>query len=134
MTYAIAAALQEAVFTRISTDPGVIALVGSAIYDALPSGSLPATYVTLGPEQARDRSDQTARGAEHDFVLSVNTELAGFASAKAVAAALNDALFAGPLTLARGRLVALNFLRAQARLDGAIRRIEIRFRARVDDI
>jgi hypothetical protein len=135
MSYAVAAALQEAVFQRLSADSGLAALVGDAIFDALPAGLVPQTYVTLGPEEVRDRSDATAGGAWHRFTVSVVTENVGFLTAKEVAGAVSDALVGADLALARGRLSNLDFLRARARREsgGQLRRIDLTFRARVDD-
>lgn len=136
MSYAMAAGLQAAVFQRLTADAGVAALVGAAVYDAAPPGDLPPTYVTLGPEEARDASDRTGNGARHRFTVSVVSEVAGFAAAKAVAGAVCDALEDAPLALARGRLVGLWFERASARRSGPagqVRQIDLRFRARVED-
>jgi len=136
MSYGMAAALQGAVYQHLLADTGVSALVGAAIYDALPSGELPQTYVTLGPEDVRDRSDRSGDGAVHRFTVSVVTESAGFGAAKAVAAAIDDALLDADLSLSRGRLVGLWFERAAARRSGKagrVRRIDLRFRARVED-
>ena len=136
MSYASAAALQEAVFARLSADPAVAAILGGAIFDALPAGPVPPLYLSLGPEVARDRSDGTAHGAEHEISLSVVADTAGFQQAKVAAAAVCDALAAPDLPLARGRLVFMRFLRATAKRDGAgqRRRIDLIFRARLDDI
>ncbi|NBD28508.1 MAG: DUF3168 domain-containing protein [Alphaproteobacteria bacterium] len=135
MSYAVSTALQTAVFQALSDDADVTALVGTDIYDALPAGTVPSLYIALGPERASDASDQTGHGARHDFTVSVVTDSAGFASAKAVAAAVSDALVDAPLTLTRGRLVSLRFRRAKAvRVSpGDERRIDLTFRARVDD-
>ncbi len=136
MSYGMAAALQAAVYQQLLADTDVSALVGAAIYDALPAGDLPATYVSLGPENVLDRSDKTGSGALHRFTVSVVTETAGFGAAKAVAAAITDALVGVDLTLSRGQLVGLWFERASARRTGKagrIRRIDLRFRARVED-
>lgn len=135
MSYGMAAALQAAVFSRLQGDAGLAALVGTAIYDAAPPGGLPGLYVMLGPEDVRDRSDMTGAGAAHDFVVSVVTDAGGFSAAKDAAAAVSDALVDAPLVLSRGRLVGLYFLRARAQrvARGAQRRIDLRFRARVED-
>jgi len=136
MSYAVAAALQAAVFARISGDAGVQALVGTAVFDSPPAGVLPTTYVVLGEEDVRERGDVSARGAVHEFVVSVMSDAAGFADAKAAAVAINDALVDAPLVLARGQLQSLEFWRARARRgkspDG--RRIDLRFRAQAEDI
>ncbi len=137
MSYAMAAALQAAIYDHLRADPGVSALVGAAVYDALPVGDLPATYVVLGAEEVRDASSGAVGGAEHRITISVVTEVAGFTAAKAVAVAISDALEDATLSLSRGRLVGLWFHRARARRAGPAgreRRIDLRFRARVDDI
>jgi hypothetical protein len=135
MSYAVAAALQRAVFGCLSQDAPLAALVGDAIYDALPAGALPSLYLVLGPEDVRDASDKTGAGAFHSFTISVVTEHAGFATAKAVAGAVCDALVDVDLTLDRGSLVALQFTRAKAARigTGTKRQINLIFRARVAD-
>jgi len=136
MSYGMAAALQSAVYQHLLADTQVGGLVGGAIYDAIPPGDLPQTYVSLGPEEVRDRSDKTNSGAMHRFTVSVVTEVTGFGVAKAVAAAIGDALVDADLPLSRGRLVGLWFERASARRSGKadrVRRIDLRFRASVED-
>lgn len=133
MSYAMAAALQAAVFAALRDDPVVADLSGGAIHDAVPSGPMPPLYLLIGPEEARDASDKTGAGAVHVFSVTVVSDAAGFATAKVLAAAVSDALCGAELVLARGRLVALSFLRARARRVGGGREIEIRFRARLDD-
>ncbi len=135
MSYAISGALQEAVFGALTADTGLGGLVGSAIYDAIPAGSLPALYVSLGPETVKAQDDVSGQGAEHRFTISVVTEAPGFAQAKAVAGAVCDALHEAPLTLSRGRLVSLRFQQASAaKIDNATgRKIDLIFRARVED-
>ncbi|MHA7867553.1 MAG: DUF3168 domain-containing protein [Salipiger thiooxidans] len=134
MSYAMSAALQAAVFQQLSDDGGVAALVGGDIYDALPPGTLPGLYITLGAETARDASDVSGAGAWHDLTVAVVSDAAGFQSAKTVAAAACDALNDAPLALQRGRLVSLRFLKARAKREsGGLRRIDMTFRARVED-
>lgn len=135
MSYGVAAALQAAVFQHLSADSALAALVGTAIYDAVPTGTLPSLYVMLGPEEARDRSDATGSGAWHKLTVAVVTDGAGFHQAKQVAATISDALHGAALTLTRGRLVDLSFERARAKLEGTgeARRIDMTFRARVED-
>ncbi|MDX8349658.1 DUF3168 domain-containing protein [Cognatiyoonia sp. IB215446] len=135
MSYGVAAALQGAVFQALSNDATLDGLVSGAIYDALPAGALPALYVILGSEDVKDASDQTGGGALHEFTVSVVTESAGFASAKAAAAAVSDALVDAQLTLTRGSLVSLNFYKAKAARIGTgdMRQINLIFRARVAD-
>lgn len=135
MSYGMASSLQAAVYAHLQGDAALTALVGDAVYDAAPAGAAPSLYVALGEEEARDRSDADLGGAAHDFTVSVVTEGAGFQAAKDAAAAVSDALVDAGLTLTRGRLVSLRFLRARARRvsAGAQRQIDLRFRARVED-
>lgn len=135
MTYTVAASLQEAVFTRLASDAALGALVDGAIYDVLPSGPVPPLYVTLGPEEVRARSDGTAGGAWHRLTVTVVSDRAGFLEAKQVAGAVSDALEGAQMMLGRGALVGVHFWRARARREsgGSRRRIDLTFRARVDD-
>ncbi len=130
MTYGMAAALQAAVFQRLTAAPG---LAGIAVLDAIPEGGPGGSFVLIGPEEVRDASDGSGSGAEHRLVLSVISDAAGFQTAKQIAVAVSDALDQAPLALDRGHLVSLAFLRANARRlrDGAVRRIDLTFRARV---
>ena len=135
MSYGMAAALQEAGYAHLQADAALTALVGTAVYDAAPPGGVAGLYVALGPEDVRDRSDYEDGGARHEFTVSVVTDSAGFKDAKEAAAAVSDALVGAPLSLSRGRLVGLGFLRARARKvsSGTLRQIDLRFRARVED-
>ncbi len=135
MSYGVSSALQMAIYQHLAADTALSVLVGNAIYDALPAGTLPNLYVTLGPETVREKSDKTGHGALHTITVSVVTDRAGFQTAKEVAGAVSDALVDADLTLARGRLVYLAFDRALAKLEGTgtQRRIDLRFRARVED-
>ncbi|MEX3015901.1 DUF3168 domain-containing protein [Gymnodinialimonas hymeniacidonis] len=132
MSYAATAALQSAVFGALTADVNVSGLTDGAIYDALPAGAVPSIYVRLGAERARDASDKTGSGAVHDFPVTVVTDAAGYHVAKQIAAAISDALVDANLTLTRGSLIALNFLRARARRIENTREIEVWFRARID--
>lgn len=135
MSYGVSAALQTAVYQRLVSDEALALLVGAAIFDTVPGGPLPGLYLALGSEEVRDASSYEAAGAIHDFQISVVSETASFLAAKEAAAAVSDALCNAPLTLARGRLVSLAFVRAKARQSqgGSGRRIDLSFRARVED-
>jgi hypothetical protein len=135
MSYGSSAALQEAVFGALSSDIAVSSLTNGAVYDAEPVGVLPPMYISLGPEQVRSKADKTGGGALHEFIVSVVSEAPGFSSAKSVAVAVGDRLVDAELALARGELVSLRFHKAKAvRIEnGAKRRIDLTFRARVSD-
>ncbi len=135
MTYALAAPFQAALYTTLSEDSALDALVHGHIYDSLPSGTLPDLYVVLGPEDVQDVSDISGAGALHDAVISIITNDGGFLTVKQVAAAICDALLPGSFPLSRGRVVSFTFQGASARRDGdgATRRVDLRFRARLSD-
>ncbi len=137
MSYASAGALQAALYQFLTADAPLMALTGGAVFDAAPPGTPTGTHLVLGAEEVIDRSDISGPGAEHRFTLSVRSNATGFAQAKAVAARLAVIVPEAALDLApSGRLVAIWFDRAQARrLDGgAVRRVDLRFRARVDGL
>jgi len=129
MSYGTSLALQKAVFSALA------GVVQAPVYDALPAGQLPSLYVLLGPEDVTARGDSTGEGARHDFVVSVVSDGAGFAAAKGVAVAVSDVLMDADFVLERGTLSAVRLLKASARrLDGgALRQIDLRFRALTDD-
>ncbi len=131
MSYGVANALQEAVFTALSGDVAITV----PIYDALPAGVLPETYVVLGGEDVTTTGDSTGAGAQHDFTVAVVSSAPGFAAAKSVAVAISDNLLAANLVLARGGLTGIWLRKANARRleSGAQRQIDLRFRALTDD-
>lgn len=134
MTYAMGESLQVAVYARLASDTSLDALVKGAIYDSVPDLA-PDLFVALGPEQVAGRSDVTGGGAVHQLRISVVTSRSGYIAAKAVAARVSDVLVDAALPLTRGRVVSMQFMRAQARRDEGegTRRIDLWFRARVDD-
>ncbi len=130
MSYHAAAALQAAVFQRLS---GFAALAGVAILDAMPPGTAPGSFVLLGPEVVVDQSDASGPGAEHRFDIAVISDASGFLAAKVIAGAVSEALTDAPMTLTQGHLVSTGFVRARARRlgEGETRRIDLTFRARI---
>jgi hypothetical protein len=135
MSYGMAAALQAAIYQRLRGSSDLDALVGDAVFDAVPTGAAPGLYVLIGPEEVIDRSDKSGAGAEHRFTVSVVSDAAGFQAAKTAAVAVSDALADPGLVMSRGRLVGLWFLKAVAKRTGAAeaRRIDLTFRARVEE-
>lgn len=139
MTYALSWPLQQGVYQLLSADAGLAALADGRVYDApLPpeaEAEPDGVYITLGDETVRDWSTQTDRGAEHLFGISVHAPRRGFAAAKQAAGAVSDALLGGAVTLDRGRVVLIRFVDARTRRkeNGALRRIDLRFRITVED-
>jgi hypothetical protein len=131
MSYSAAAALQSAVYARLT---GFAALAGVTIVDAVAPGKGKGRFILLGPETANDKSDKTGAGAEHLFQVAVISDDTGFLGAKVIAGHVSDALLSASLTLTTGHLAGLSFVRAIARRlkEGEHRRIDLIFRARVD--
>ena len=131
MSYGIALALQESVFAALSSSADITV----PVYDALPAGVLPQTYVVLGSEDVTPQGDSSGTGARHDFTVSVVSSAPGFATAKAVGVAISDLLLDQPLALSRGTLGGLWLRKATARRleAGTQRQIDLRFRALTDD-
>ncbi len=131
MSYLRGADLQEAIFQHLQAN----AELGAPVHDAPPPGTPRGTYVVLGKEDVIDRSDNTGPGAEHRFSVIIVSDAAGFSLAKRIASSVCEALDDPPLTLIKGRLVGLWFHQAQARRieGGRGRRIELRFRARIEE-
>ncbi|MCF6273694.1 MAG: DUF3168 domain-containing protein [Rhodobacteraceae bacterium] len=134
MSYAQSAALQAAAYTALSDNAALMALVGG-VYDAPPDGLAGGTYITLGNEEARDRSSASHKGSTLDFEVNIHSDFAGFSAAKQVAAEVVDTLSWADLPLSRGALVSLQFLKSKARRGAApeTRRIVLVFRAILDD-
>lgn len=133
MSYRHGAALQVALYQVLSVDPQVAALVGTAIYDVMPTGSLPPTYVAIGPEAVLGRRDTSGTCTQHDVTVSVVTNTSGFHHAKSVAEAVDAALANAALSLPGAKLVDFGFRKAKAyRIEnGGGRRIDLTFRAHV---
>lgn len=139
MTYALAWPLQQAVFALLDGDAGVAAHLAGRIYDAPPpltgEAAPEGLYAVIGDEEVADWSTKSDHGASHLITIAVNAPRAGFAEAKQAAGAISDALIDAQPTLARGHLVSLRFVDARTRreAEGEMRRIEMRFRAVLED-
>ncbi|MBN8294183.1 DUF3168 domain-containing protein [Rhodobacter sp. NTK016B] len=135
MSYQSADALQGALYNLLSGDGALTALVPGGIFDAPPPATPQGTYVVLGEEDVIDRSDISGPGAEHRVLVQVVSDAAGFLTAKTAAARIAEILPGAQPVLGTGRVVAIWFYQAQARrAEGAsLRRIDLRFRARVEN-
>lgn len=139
MSLALSGELQGEIYNALIGDAAVTALVGGEIYDApLPaSGTVPSgEHVTLGEEAVKPFGSVTSSGGVHDFDVVVHSTANGFAAAKVVAAAVSDVLVDANFSISGGHLVSLRFVKAKAKrgLAPELRRIEMRFRAVIEDI
>lgn len=136
MSYAYSQALQRYVFEALTGSAPLVGIVGDAIFDTAPAGTLPELYVTLGPEKVSDASDVTGSASIHELLISVVSSAVGFSSAKVAAGHVSNALEASGVALDGCILTQLRFSRADAKreADGSVRRIDMIFRARMDAI
>jgi hypothetical protein len=135
MSYAISYSLQKAIFTYLAGEAALYSLVGAHIFDVPPPGGKPSTFVLIGEETVLDRSSKTNYAALHEFIVSVNSDAAGFGKAKEVAATVCDTLLDAKLSLDRGHVTGIWFRNAKAVRGKSPdrRRIDLRFRAYVED-
>lgn len=134
MSYAASAALQKAVFQTLAADAALAALVGDAIYDAVPGGQVPGLYLSLGTEEVLVRGDVSASIARHRVTVSVIADSAGFGPAKTAAGLVSAVLNGATPVLDTGVLISMRLDRTRALRVGRNkkRRIDLRFEALVD--
>lgn len=135
MSYMHSASLQKALYSALTSSSELNGLISGHVFDAMPSGTLPDLFVSLGAETVQDISDKTAMASLHDVTISVITTYSGFLEAKIVASAIGKVLLSHGIELDQAHLTYLNFQRANARrdTDSQTRRIDMVFRARIDN-
>lgn len=138
MTYALAWPLQEALYALFTSDPACVATFGGRVFDGPPPlarAELEGAYLVLGDEEARDWSTKTDAGAVHQVRTDIYVPGRGFGEAKRAAAAVSDAVLAGPITPSRGQVVNARFVEARTDRDenDALRRIRLQFRITLED-
>jgi len=102
--------LQKAVFAALGADAGVTALIGdpARIYDDAPAGAaLP--YVAIGEDIETDWSTATEAGSEHALTIHIWSRAGGRKEAKAILAAIRDALHDAAPALDDHAVVNLRF-------------------------
>jgi hypothetical protein len=110
-------ALQQAIFSTLSADASLLALLGGPrVYDDTPQ---PAAfpYVTFGQSTIRDGDASLAPADEHMITLHVWSRAAGRKQTHAIVGALRDALHDSNLTLAGHKLINLRHDFSEARRD-----------------
>lgn len=137
MTMAFSAPLQRALYERLATAPALGAL-GGRVFDEAPHRSLAACdepYATIGDETVSPWDTATERGAVHEALVRLHAPARGFLALKALAALVSDEIEANPPAPATGRIVTAEFLGARTarEAEGALRRIDLRFRFVLED-
>ena len=122
-------AVQSFLYSRITNDAAVSALIGSDIFDAAQAGDLPDLSVLIGTEEVLDASDKSAAARVHRAELEVVVRTGGFSQAKDVAEALRAALDGATGAAGLGYITRCQFRRSQALRDttDGLRRIRMRF-------
>jgi hypothetical protein len=106
--------LQKAIFAALGGNSTLVSLIGSPprLYDDSP-GEAELPYVQIGEGTEADWGTGTDAGAEHQLVLHVWSRAGGRMEARAVLAAVYDALHDAALSLDSNRLVNLRFVLSQ---------------------
>lgn len=106
--------LQKAIHGKLSSDAGVLAVLGSArVYDEVPRGAA-FPYVTFGGVTTRDWSTGTDTGAEHAVTLRAWSKGGGEREVHLLLEAIRAALHETALTLTGHRLVSLRHEASEA--------------------
>lgn len=124
-------ALRKAVYSRLSSDAAVTALLGAGrIHDEVPRGR-EAPYAVIGEGSVKDWSTSADRGHEHVLALAAWSKEGGAKEAFAIADAIVASLEAMPATLEGHRLVNLVALATEVKreADRRLLRAAIRIRA-----
>ncbi len=130
-TVSASLALQAAIFSALTADVELTALVGAPrIFDDVPPGT-PYPYITFGQTSERDWSTSTEPGSEHTVTLHVWSKERGRRQAHRIGMALRSALVETPLILIGHRLINLRheFSESRRESDGETYRALVRFRA-----
>ena len=124
-------ALQQAVYSALTTDAGVTGLLGGPkVFDDAPQRT-DFPYLTFGQSSLRDWSTATDAGNEHIFTLHVWSRAAGRKQVYEIMGALRLALHDAALVVSGFNLINLRheFSDARREPDGDTYHGTVRFRA-----
>ena len=124
-------ALQKAVVAQLSTDPGVLGLIGAGrIFDRLITRAEPP-YLVLGEITSSDFSTGDEAASEHRFEVEAWSKQNGRKQAVELADAVRAALHDADLTLDGAALVNLRHERSTSRRAprSGLHVVRLRFRA-----
>ena len=125
-----AAELQKAIFEALGANAGLVALVGTRVFDHAPANAA-FPYITFGRTSVYDWSTGTESGTEQLLTVHVWSKARGKTEALEIMEAIRGLLEDSDLTLADHRLVNLRLEFAEARFDEdlSIHHGLLRFRA-----
>ncbi len=110
-------ALQQALFSAVTSDSALLALLGGArVYDDVPERAA-FPYVTFAPGIERDWSTGSGAGSEHAVALHVFSRAGGRQEVLAIMAALRVVLHEAALSLTGHGLINLRHEASEVRRD-----------------
>ncbi len=99
--------LQSAVYTKLTNDSAIMAIV-DAVWDEPDTDAL-YPYITMGDGTVRDKSTKTSTGAEHTFVLDIWSDDAGRMQVKEIMGLIHNCLHEQNMTVTDNHLVFIRF-------------------------
>lgn len=109
-------ALQQAVFSKLTGNASVTALVGQRVYDDVPENAT-FPYIVVGESWASPWDDSTAPGLEHIVMLHHWSRYDGAKELRQMMAAVYDALNRATLTVSGQDVLDVRFTFGQALRD-----------------
>jgi hypothetical protein len=122
--------LQAAIFSALSSDATLQALIGAALYDAVPRAAA-FPYAVVGDDMESNWDTATEQGSQHIVSVDVWSQGGGHKESKTIADAVRAVLDGAALTLAGQTLIDIRYQGAEfARAtDGETYRATLKFRA-----
>ena len=93
--------IQTALYTRLSTDIDIIALVAGRVFDDVPQGST-YPYIVIGDDTTNEDDTQTYLGTRATMTIHTWSRYSGKMETKTIMKAIYSALHREPLTLSAG--------------------------------
>ncbi|MGB0855032.1 MAG: DUF3168 domain-containing protein [Pikeienuella sp.] len=100
--------LQAAVFSILTSDAGLTALVGGRVYDRVPMDGDQAPYITFGPSDEVSDDAECMIADDHTLQIDIWSEYqGGFKEAKEIAFAVKQALHGVDIDLPTHALIEI---------------------------
>ena len=123
-------ALQEAVYSRLSSDSNLTSTLGAGVFDEVPEGQS-TPYVSLGYGTSVDYSTKDENGGEHTLTFHIWSEYNGAKECKQIMDRIHDLMHNHSLSVSGFNLINLRFEFSDILRDpdGVTRHGIMRFRA-----
>lgn len=124
--------LQGAIITRLKANSGVIALVGSKVYDIPPAGvSMP--YISIGPTNYNAQDADCIYGGEAMIQIDCWSDATVLSEMRSMADAVRRALRGWEPALTTNALVTFDHWRTDYIEDGALKHASVRYTAIIEE-